>query len=443
MKKAYYLLICAVFAAGCMTACGIKESSETEPAVFNESRVTEESGIPQESAVSVETEPTETDPFAAVRESDEKWLAYGLSAYEEGRAAPDLTEFFSKTANMSYLTLYDHWFVYDREAVIPAAEALFRFIYETHGAHALLDKEKRVEYKTEYLHSLGLEIGYLQAPEVERFFADMRFSSTEEYPYIMSFGSVTYYFKDFGEGTPTLYHSYLYHTTTGLHNMIAYLKGHGLDEYLNTERDFHFYMILDVGSPSQTKHGTGDMIINDGASALHEAMHAMGLSSHSNIWLGEGISDYFGKILCFSAQSVSSVMQIMRMTAAGSYDEREAAGDITGIYAKKVYSRYLSNGGLLTDLASFDMRLYTDCLAALDFEGDYSTTIGEIYTKINGKYEGAGGELTYNQAASLTAYLADTYGIKEVMRAYHTQNIEEVFGKPYEALKEDWLLTLN
>jgi len=446
MKKAYrayILFLCAFLWATCMTACGVKESAETKPPVLEESTLPSESEIADESAVPVETEPSETDPFFEVRKSDEKWLAYGLAAYEENRESADLSEFFSKTANMSYLTLYDHWFVYDKEAVIPAAEALFRFIYENHGADALLDKEKRIQYKSEYLRSLGLDMDYLQQPEVEHFFANMKFSSTETYPYIMSFDNVTYHFKDFGEGSPSLYNAYLYNNTAALHKMIAYLKDNGLDENLNTERDFKYYMILDVGSHSQTKYATGDIIINDGASTLHEAMHAMGIYDLSNIWLGEGICDYFGKILCFNDQATSSVMQIMRNAAAGAYDEREAAGDIAAAYWKKAYSRYTSEGGLLTNLSSFDMRLYTDCLAALDGEGVYFETIGEVYEKINGRYEGTGGELTYNQAASFVAYLADAYGIKEVMRAYRTQDIEEVFGKNYEELKKEWILYLE
>ena len=117
------------------------------------------------------------DPFAAVRESDELWLTYGLDAYESQSEAQDLSEFFANQANMSYLTLYNHMFTYDEDKSVPVAEALFRFICDEYGADALMDKDKRCEYKTAYLHSLGLEMDYLQLPELESFLSSMEFST--------------------------------------------------------------------------------------------------------------------------------------------------------------------------------------------------------------------------------------------------------------------------
>lgn len=75
-----------------------------------------------------------------------------------------------------------------------------------YGAEAVLNLEKRCEYKSEYLKSLGLDIEYTNAPEAEALLASMDFSSDATYKYIISFDNVTYYFKDFGEGSPTQYH---------------------------------------------------------------------------------------------------------------------------------------------------------------------------------------------------------------------------------------------
>lgn len=76
-------------------------------------------------------------------------------------------------------------------------------------------------------------------------------------------------------------------------------------------------------------------------------------------------------------------------------------------------------------------------------ETDFYNTIGDTYKLVNGSdYEGVGAELSYNQAASLVLYLVDTYGIEEVLDAYHSQDIEETFGKGYEELKSDWLTYL-
>ena len=83
------------------------------------------------------------DPFASLRSSGEEWITYGLAAYENGKQVENLKEFFSDRANMTYLTLYDHFFTYDKEKSVPVAEALFAFIYNKYGSEALLDLEKR------------------------------------------------------------------------------------------------------------------------------------------------------------------------------------------------------------------------------------------------------------------------------------------------------------
>ena len=73
----------------------------------------------------------------------------------------------------------------------------------------------------------------------------MDFSSNTTYKYIISFDNVTYYFKDFGAGSPTQYHGFLYYSTTGLFEMIDYLKSNNLNEGLDTERKFNYYMTFD------------------------------------------------------------------------------------------------------------------------------------------------------------------------------------------------------
>ena len=60
--------------------------------------------------------PTKTpeDPFEMLRSSGEEWISYGLAAYESDKGVENLKVFFSDRANMTYLTLYDHFFTYDK-----------------------------------------------------------------------------------------------------------------------------------------------------------------------------------------------------------------------------------------------------------------------------------------------------------------------------------------
>jgi len=386
--------------------------------------------------------PTETpeDPFELLRSSGEEWISYGLAAYENDKEVENLKDFFSDRANMTYLTLYDHFFTYDKIKSVPVAEALFAFIYEKYGAEAVLDLEKRCEYKSEYLKSLGLEIEYTNAPEVEAFLASMDFSSNTTYKYIISFDNVTYYFKDFGAGSPTQYHGLLYFNTIGLYKLLDHLEKNELDEGLDTNREFNYYMLFDGSGYSQTRYPSGNMYINDFSSALHESVHALGIRDSGNLWLSEGLCDYFGKALGFNEQIAASYIQIMNVAKQGYFDEYAAAGDKSAIICKNVYEDYIALGGKFDLVGTFDLPLYTDLYAKAELETDFYNTIGNTYKLVNGKnYDGVGVELSYNQAASLVLYLVDTYGIEEVLSAYHSKDIMATFGKGYEELKSDWL----
>lgn len=382
-----------------------------------------------------------TDPFAPLRASEEAWISYGLAAYESEKPSYNqkLKKFFSDRANMTYLTLYDSLFAYDKAKAVPVAEALFAFIYDTYGAEAVLDAEKRCEYKNAYLKFLGLEEAYVNAPEVEAFLASMDVSSDATYKYIISFGNVTYYFKDFGAGSPAQYHSFLYYSTTGLFKMIDYLKSNHLSEGLDTERAFRFFMTLDGSGYNKTVYSAGNMYINDSYSTLHEAVHAMGITERDHIWLSEGLCNYFGKALGFNDQIAASYMQLLTMAKQGYFDEQADAGNVRYILYKKVYEDYVGRGGRVDSVGAFDFRLYTDANARAEWDTGNYRTLGDVYKAINKTdCDAVGSELSYEQATSFVLYLADTYGIEKVLGAYHSQDIGAAFGKEYEELKAEW-----
>ena len=121
------------------------------------------------------------DSWEAIQTSGEVWLSYGLLAYKNNQEPQNLKGFFSTPSNLTYLTLYDHFFTYDEEKSKLVAEALFRFILDEYGVEALLDIDKRCEYKDAYLKSLGLDIAYTNDKEVEAFLSSMNFTSNDHY----------------------------------------------------------------------------------------------------------------------------------------------------------------------------------------------------------------------------------------------------------------------
>ena len=403
---------------------------------------------PEDTTVPVTTEtPTEApiDPFAAVRESDELWLAYGLDAYESQTEPQDLSEFLMNPLNQSYLGLCDDVFTYDPEKSIPVAESFFRFVCDEYGVDALLDMEKRCEYKTAYLKSLGSQLHYLQSPEQEAFLSSISFSADDakktEYPYVYTWDNVHFYFQKVNMESVSDYHIDMYHVTTGLQKMTAYMDGLGANDLLDTDREFRFYMTLNGGA-SKTTPSNGYMYINVGISALHESVHSMGigLTERRNVWLSEGLCNYFGKQLGFDSLVNSSHLTTMAMIGAGFYDEQAAAGDPTALRYKAMYDTYVSRGGKVTSSQDFDMKLYIDACAKSELEfGEYKS-MGDSWKEVNQSVlNSVGAELSYDQATSMIHYLADTYGIDTVLDAYRTQDMTAAFGKDYEALKAEWL----
>ena len=98
--------------------------------------------------------------IAAMKESDELWIAYGLAAWEQDAEREDVSDILS--GRKRYLYLHNYMFTYDEEKSAAVAEDFFRFVADKYGLAAVLDTDKRVAYKTEYLHSLGFEFDYVR-----------------------------------------------------------------------------------------------------------------------------------------------------------------------------------------------------------------------------------------------------------------------------------------
>lgn len=393
---------------------------------------------------------TGADLYEKVLNSYETWLVKGLKAYETGKAPVDMTDFFLSEENISYLTLYDHMFEYDNKTSTDIAEALFKFICDTYGTEALFDLDKRVEYKNAYLESLGLPPTYIQDEDIEKFFISMYCSkSGQEYPYHIAFDNIHYYFKDFKTGydydyKPFHFHEYIYKNTQGMIKMTEKIKEFGLDKYLNTEQDFHFHMTLGDGLISYTTYKDRKMYISNMQVSLHEAIHAMGIGNCRNIWLSEGICDYFNTAFEFNTMFDRAHIQSYQDILDGEYDDAIEAGNKIALYQKRYAQAYADAGGSLGDSTVLDYRLLVDSGSRVDLKYGNENTIGAALIEINGNPDGLiGVDLTYTQASSMVFYLVDTYGIETVISACVSDDILGHFGKTYEELKTEWIAYLN
>ncbi len=449
MKKilllaAYILLIICVF----FTASSCNRQTENTPpnnVTLTPPESKETTKIEDTDVITKIPQSSPIDEFEAVRLSEELWLEYGLENHEKGGETKNLASFFKREENLVYLTLFDDMFVYDKDTSISVACALFEFIYDNYGVHGLTELDKRSEYKNAFLSQIGSTLNYPNPIEYETFMAKMELKRDENYDYIITFGNTTYYFESFAKGYASSYHTFLYYNTIGLEKMIEYIKNQGLEEYFDTARHFNYYMTLDGSGISSTDYKTGDMTINSTYTALHESTHAMGLgTNYHNIWLCEGLADYFGDMLGFNGQIAENYINTLLLTKNGYYDLAALRGDENAVKYKEVLKKYLNSGGSLASIEDFDLILFNHANALYELEKGSFVTIGDIYKTLNGKeLDAVGAELSYEQAASFVNILIERYGIQKVMEAYQSQNIENTLGKTYDNLKDEWLKYIN
>lgn len=390
---------------------------------------------------------SETDDlFEKLRNTEELWIEYGLKAYENDKTPQNPKSFFSETGNLIYLSLYDDMFIFDNEKSVAVAEAFFKFVYENYGVDAILDVDKRIEYKTEFLKSIGSDIAYNNGAET--LLAKMDCTSDDEFKYNITIDNVTYHFNNLGSNSISQYHAFIYYNYNGLNDLIEFIKTKDLTEFFDINRHFNYYLLFDSYSEdvsSYTIYETGDMYVYSYDTALHETVHSMGIGNGSkDIWLYEGLCEYFGKSLGLDKQVVSGYIQVMTMAKQGYFDERALNGDKSAMINKYIYENYTAKGGKLDSLENFDLRLYADISAKAEFEIGGYQTLEEVFEIVNKKEcDLIGKELSYNQSASLVLWLVDLYGIEGVMEAYKNGNANDVFGKSYEELINLWSDYLN
>ena len=126
------------------------------------------------------------ETIAALRESDELWISYGLAAWENNVKEEDISYIFYDNEASKYLSLFDHMFTYDAELSIPVAEQFFRFVAEEYGLKAILNTELRRDYKNLFLRKMNFKYNYYVGGLYENFFRELDYESNDDYKYIFS-----------------------------------------------------------------------------------------------------------------------------------------------------------------------------------------------------------------------------------------------------------------
>ncbi len=197
-------------------------------------------------------------------------------------------------------------------------------------------------------------------------------------------------------------------------------------------------------------------------SPLHEIVHTFDWNQSffpDSLWLTEGFAEYMGMLLPIYPQTKKHAVYDDLSGRLGE-DETHGEGNLSYWYclypdqAAAAKSWYLAQGGSMEDKESVDVRLYTDAVSfATMFRdsagGPSNWPIGFVYnTLYPGKsksWEGQDGlELSYTQAASMIAWLCDTYTLDRVLNVYVNGAEDGLLdGKSYAELKAEWQANLK
>lgn len=386
--------------------------------------------------------------IAAMKESDELWINYGLAAWEAGTETEDVSGILS--GGYKYLYLHNYMFTYDEEKSAAVAEDFFRFVADKYGLAAVLDTDKRVAYKTEYLHSLGFEFDYARSTEEENFFRTVTFHSDDVYDYIFTYKNASFTFTDFEVLSLGNMQSMVFDTCTFLDNFAAYVKKKNLSYYFNTDSRvcFHCEGIGRSTTVSYTRLSTGMIYMRSRWSLPHEYVHAVSnfsAGNDSNIFLDEVLANYFPYTLELTDMHKKQNYIRFVDAEAGYYEDLIAQGGAVAseaIYFQCLWENYVALGGTYETAEEIDTELFEHAalITGRTSGSSLSSTLYESYLSINPNLSPfEGGELLGDELDLFGSWLIEKYGLLKVLETWRTADFSGTLGEDYETIKAEWM----
>ena len=381
--------------------------------------------------------------IAAMKESDELWINYGLAAWEAGTETEDVSGILS--GGYKYLSLHNFMFTYDEEKSAAVAEDFFRFVADKYGLAAVLDTDKRVAYKTEYLHSLGFEFDYARSTEEENFFRTVTFQSDDTYAYIFTYKNASFTFTDLDVLGPNRMQTMIYDTCEFIDGFAEVVREKKISDYFDPERTVTFHC-EDIGRGSGVSHAytSGYIYMKSTQALTHEYVHAVSKFSYgttgSNTMLSEVVASYFPEMEGLDAMLRRSYYNNLTVPIS-TYDkviEQGGASADGARYWKRIIENYLAIGGKLDSYEDLDMYLVAQAMAMAVQTGGLS-----MYKTLAETYDYArvfdGDDLYGDELSAFGYWLIDEYGLKPVLEVWKTNDFYGILGKDYETVKSEWL----
>ncbi len=407
--------------------------------------------------------------FVAATGIREYWINTGLASLALGEQ-PDrekLKEWYQHTEDLDIAGLFIAWFMEDwateeeREIARMSATSLLQYALEVENIppDRLVEKVNN-EVRTRWLASMGVdrEVTYPYDGD----FAGFLYSQRSDCDLSVNADTMYFclnripnqqYFDEISEAEFFIYDAYY-----GRKALAEYLlsEAPSVNQWVNPEETISFE-VKDLGG--RLGYTNGNTITLNKSSVyydiLHEVVHTFEWNSSlslddNKIWLSEGFAEYLGTLLSIYPQTLTRRVfeDLHRLNDADTSNSPGTSYwyflDSEQLNAAKEW--YLAQGGQIENEESTDPRLYTDAVSFAtmyrDVPGALGISIGEKYDLLVSGFQlkGQDGlELSYTQAASMIAWLCDTYTLDRVLNVYVNGAEDGLLdGKTYAELKAEW-----
>ena len=382
--------------------------------------------------------------IAAMKESDELWINYGLAAWEQETEPADVTYILDDAHYFLYL--HNYIFSVDEEYATLVAEDFFRFVAEKHGLAAILDTDKRVAYKTEYLRALGYDFDYSRSGEEEAFFRDIDFGSDEEYSFLFTYKNAKFSFHDLSSVKPPEMQTMLMDTCAFIDGFAELVRKEKIGDYFDPEREVMFHC-EDIGKKRGTSYAqtSGYIYMLSTTSLTHEYVHAVSRFSYgrsgANTMLSEVVATYFPSLEGLDAMPRKNYYNRFNAAPVSYYDGLIAQGGAAADqarYWKCLIESYEALGGKYESYADIDLTLaehanaITGQMSGSSVCVPFSVTYGD-----RGPFDGD--DLLGDETGSFGKWLIEEYGLIPVLETWKTNDFYGTLGKDYVTIKAEWL----
>lgn len=403
----------------------------------------------------------------------EYWVLSGLAslALDEQPDLEKLKTWYLNTDDLDMAGLFfarflESWATEEeREIARMSATSLVQFSLEVENIQPdMLGTRINNSVRTRWLESLGVHrtVTY----PYDGYFAGFLYSQTSECELYVKTDNMYFclnrissqeYFDEVSEAE-----FFIYQAHYGRKALAEYIMSEApsVRHLMNPEETISFE-VRELGG--RLGYTSGNTIILNKSSVyfdiLHEVVHTFEWNSTFNndtLWMAEGFADYLGMLLPIYYQTEKRAIFEDLSGRVNEGDPGNFPGtsywfylDAEQLEAAKAW--YLAQGGRMVTEESIDPRLFADAVAFATMHrpahaGSRGISIGEKYDALVPGFRLAGQdgmELSYTQAASLIAWLCDTYTLDRVLDVYVNHAEDGLLdGKSYDELKSDWQANL-